>query len=258
MKNRRWAIAGAAISAIIVLSGCNSGGDSPSGSSAGSATTVTTAPANPESEFEAAIAKTVESSVKLKMTMLGGIEMTGAADAKARKSEINSDLGPAGSMNVRQVGDDLYVQGKGQLSSATGVASGKWMHLDIGDVPANSPLKTAGDPKQTAQMLAASSDVTKTGEHAFAGKLDLTKSPSFNSSAGTAPLADKLKAVPFTAETDDQDRITNLTIDIESVAPGAGKMTVEYSDFGAPVDVQAPPSSQVVPMPEQFRKAMGG
>lgn len=258
MKNRRLAMAGAAISAIIVLSGCNGDSDSPSSASGGSTTAATTtAPADPASEFEAAITKTVDTSVKLKMTMIGGIEVSGAADAKARTSEVTSDLGALGSMSVRQIGDDVFVKAGGQLSKSGGLPAGKWMHLDTSDVPANSPLKTAGDPQQTAKMLAASSDVTKTGEHSFAGKIDMTKSPTFDPSA-LPGAADKLKAVPFTAETDDQDRITKLVIDMDSVMPGAGKMTVDYSDFGAPVNVQAPPSSQVVPMPEAFRKAMGG
>jgi hypothetical protein len=258
MKNRRWAIAGAAISAIIVLSGCNGDGDAPSAAAnGGPAATVTSTPADPGSEFEAAITKTVATSVKLKMTALGGIQITGAADPKAKVSDVSFDLGPAGSMATRQVGDDVYVKAGGQLSASTGVASGKWMHLDTSDIPANSPLKTQGDPQQTAKMLAASSDVTKTGEHSFSGKIDMTKSSTIDPS-DLSGLTDKLKAVPFTAETDDQDRIAKLVIDVDSIAPGAGDMTVEYSDFGAPVDVKAPPSSQVVPMPAAFRKAMGG
>jgi hypothetical protein len=260
MKTRGLAIASVAVAATIGLTGCGSSAGNAPASGASTAVTAT-APADPSSEFEAAVAQIGGTSLKLKMTMLGGMGMSGVVDARARKAELTTEMGTTGSMVVRQVGNDMYVKASGQLASLVGGSAGKWMHIDTSKVSANSPLNVANsDPKKTAQMLAESTDVQKTGDHTFAGKVDFTKSPTFKSAgaaADTSGLTEKLKAVPFTATTDDQGRLANLTFDLESLAPGVGKMTTEYSDFGTPVDVQAPPSAQVVPMPEKFRKAMG-
>jgi hypothetical protein len=261
MKTRRLAIAGAAVAAIIGLAGCGSKADSTAGTTpaGGASAAATTAPAAPASEFEAAVLKIRDTPVKMKMSMVGGIGLSGAMDAKNRKADVTTDMGPAGSMAIRQVGTDLYVKASGQIATAIGGKAGKWMHIDTAKVPASSPLNPANnDPALTAKMLAQSSDVKKTGDHAFAGTADLTQSPNFKSGAAQASgVAAKLKAVPFTAETDSQDRLSKLVFDMESIAPGAGKMSTEYSDFGAPVDVQAPAASQVIAMPEAFRKAMG-
>jgi len=260
MKTRRVAIASAALAAIIGLTGCGPKSES-SADSAPAAGSSASALAAPSSEFEAAVARIGDTPVKLKMTMLGGIGVTGAVDAKARKAELTTKMGTTGSMVVRQVGTDLYVKASGQLASLVGGSSGKWMHTDTSKVGASSALNLANsDPEATAKMLTESTDVQKTGDHSFAGKVDFTQSPTFKSGGAAADasgLTGKLKAVPFTARTDDQGRLVNLTFDLESLAPGVGKMTTEYSGFGTPVDVQAPPSSQVVPMPEKFRRAMG-
>ena len=253
-------MASVALAATIGLSGCGPKSESSSAGAPAGASSAS-APAAPSSEFEAAVAEIGETPVKLKMTMLGGMGMSGAVDGKAHKAELTTEMGTTGSMVVRQVGNDLYVKASGQLASLVGGSAGKWMHIDSSKVGASSPLNLANtDPKATARMLTGSTDVQKTGEHSFAGKVDFTKSPTFKSAgaaADTSGLTEKLKAVPFTAQTDDQGRLVNLTFDLESLAPGVGKMTTEYSDFGTPVDVQAPPPAQVVPMPEKFRKAMG-
>nr|WP_296064666.1 hypothetical protein [uncultured Actinoplanes sp.] len=261
MKTRRVAMASVALAAIIGLTGCGPKSESSAGR-APAAGSSASALAQPSSEFEAAVARIGDTPVKVTMTMLGGMGMTGAVDAKAHRAELTTAMGTTGSMVVRQVGTDLYVKASGQLASLAGGPSGTWMHIDTSKVGAASPLNLANsDPKTTAKMLTGSTDVQKTGDHTFAGKVDFTKSPTFRSAgaaADTSGLTGKLKAVPFTARTDDQGRLVNLTFDLESLAPGVGKMTTEYSDFGTPVDVQAPPSSQVVPMPEKFRRAMGG
>jgi hypothetical protein len=264
MKTRRLAIAGAAVAAIIGVAGCGPKDQATSGATpaagASGAAAATTAPADPKSEFEAAVAQVGDSPVKIKMSMVGGITMTGGIDAQGRKADITMDLGPSGGMDMRQVGTDLYVKAKGQVAATVGGKSGKWMHIDTAKVPESSALNVQNnDPKITAKILAASTDVQKTGDKAFAGKVDLTKSPTFKASSAAAmgSIADKLKAVPFTAKLDSQGRLSSIVFDLEAIAPGAGKMTTDYSDFGTPVVAKAPPASEVIPMPSSFRKAMG-
>jgi hypothetical protein len=262
MKVRWLAIVGVASTVLTGLAGCGpkSGPTGDTASAAGGATAVTTAPtaaANPRDEFTSAASKLGDQPVRLKMTTVGGGDVTGAIDAQAHQAEMTTSMASAGSMDVREVGNDLYVKASGALASAIGGPAGKWMHIDMSKVPSTSALNVANnDPKATAKMLAGSSDVTKTGAHSFSGKIDMTKSPTFNSAAA-AGIGAKLKAVPFTAETDDQGRLTKLVFDLESAVPHAGKMTTEYSDFGTPVNVQKPPASQVIEMPSTFRKMMG-
>ncbi|MCU7726319.1 hypothetical protein ODJ79_21530 [Actinoplanes sp. KI2] len=261
MKVRQLAVVGAAATVMMGLAGCDpksSSADHPAAAGGGpAATTATTAAANPRDEFAAAAAKVGDQPVKLKMTTVGGGAITGAIDAQNHKAEMTTAMGSAGSMEIREDGTDLYVKASGALASAIGGPSGKWMHIDMSKVPSKSALNMANnDPKATAKVLADSSDVTKTGAHSFSGKVDMTKSPAFNSTAA-AGLGSAFKAVPFTAETDDQGRIVKLVFDLGSVVPSAGKMTTEYSDFGTSVDVQKPPASQVIEMPAKFRKLMG-
>src|SRR4051794_9539770 len=143
MKTRRLAIAGAAVAAIIGLAGCgpeadSTAGTTPAGGASGAA--ATTAPADPSSEFEAAVLKIRDTPVKMKMSMVGGIGLSGVMDAKNRKADVTTDMGPAGSMAIRQVGTDLYVKASGQIATAIGGKAGKWMHIDTAKVPASSPL----------------------------------------------------------------------------------------------------------------------
>jgi hypothetical protein len=262
MQTRRTAVAVVAVAAIIGLAGC--GPKSSSTASGGAAAEATSAapaappsPVTPESEFQSAVTQLGDQPVKLDMSLVGGITMSGGIDAAARKANFTTDMGQLGRMDIRQVGADMYVKASGQLGSIVGGQTGKWMHIDTTKVPENSPLNVKNnDPKSTAKMLAASTEVSKTGEHKFAGKVDLTKSPTFNSSAAKG-LAGKMSAVPFTAEVNDQGQLTELVFDLQSVASGAGSMTTKYSDYGKPVDVTAPPASDVIEMPEKFRKAMG-
>ena len=260
MRIRRLAIATVAVAAIASTGACG-GGDDKSGTTSGApaATTAaaTTAPADPKAELAAAYAKFAQTTVKFKTTAAGGVAIDGSIDGRTKAADMKTDMGASGSMATRQVGTDLYVKAEGQMGSAIGGAKDKWMHIDIATVPDSSPISVKNsDPSNTAKMLNYTTAVTKTGEHAFQGQLDMTKSSTANS-AQLKALGAKATKVPFTAQTDDQGRLTEFTIDLATIAPGAGKMTATYYDYGAPVDVKAPAAGEVVEMPAKFRKAMG-
>ncbi|MGX6606278.1 hypothetical protein ACWKSP_29760 [Micromonosporaceae bacterium Da 78-11] len=263
MKIGRAAVAALALATTIGLSGCGpqSGSTAGSGATSGSGTTgagaTTTAPAEPSAELVAAASKIAENSTKIKISTGGAISLDGFIDTKNRKMELNSTLGSDGAMIMRQVGDALYVKLDGSLGSAIGATPGKWMHIDAGDVTESSALNLShNDPQAVANLLAAGTTVEKTGDHAFAGIVDMTKAKTANA-ASLKVLGDKAKAVPFTATTDDEGRLTDLTIDMSSVAAGAGSVKMAYSDFGVAVPVEAPPAAEVVEMPAKFRKLMG-
>ncbi|XVU24567.1 hypothetical protein ACQPZJ_46355 [Actinoplanes sp. CA-054009] len=250
MSIRRSALAGLALAAALVAGGCS--GDTPKGDSAAP---ETTAPASASEELTQAYAKFSDTPVKFKLTAAGGVGGTGSIDAKAKASEMSTDLGAAGTMVTRQIGKDLYVKTEGQVGTAIGATEGKWMHIDVSQVPESSPISVKNtDPANTAKLITSATGVTKTGDHAFKGTLDMTKA---GSSVMLKSLGDKAAAVPFTATTDAEGRLTELSVELESIMAGAGKMVATYSDWGAPIDIAQPAAGEVVEMPAAFRKAMG-
>ncbi|MEU8814355.1 hypothetical protein [Actinoplanes sp. NPDC048796] len=256
MSIRRSAIAGLALAAALVAGGC---GDTAKKDDAAPATKApeTTAPASASEELTQAYAKFSDTPVKFKLASAAGVGGTGAIDAKTRSSEMSTDLSSAGSMVTRQIGKDLYVKTEGQVGDAIGATSGKWMHIDVSQVPDSSPISIKNtDPANTAKLITTASDVTKTGDHAFKGTLDMTKAGTANQAMLKA-LGNKATAVPFTAETDAEGRLTELSVALESIAPGAGQMTATYSNWGEPVNIAKPAAGEVVEMPAKFRKAMG-
>jgi hypothetical protein len=259
MRIRRLAVAAVAVAALAGFTGCGGKSESPStdaGKSPAAAAT-SSAPADAAAELAAAGDKFADTSVRLDVTAVGGVKITGAVDATRQKIESTTNMGALGKMAQRQVGNDLYVRAEGRIGSSIGAAPGKWMHIDLAQVPATSALNPKNnDPSNAMRMLTTNSDVQRTGEHRFAGKLDLTKSTMVNPAA-LKSLGVKATAVPFTAQTDAEGRLTELVLELDALAAGAGKMTAKYSDYGAPVTVTAPPTAQVVEMPAKFRKAMG-
>jgi hypothetical protein len=257
MTIRRLAIAGAAM-ALIALGGCTESGGSPT-AGGGATAAATTAPATPAAELEEAAGKLGDIPVKIDLTAIGGITVGGAFDAKNQLADMSTDLGSLGTMNMRQVGNDLYVKVSGTLaSSLSGDAKKKWMHIDVSKVAEDSALNIKNnDPKATAKILTSAAEVKKTGNTSFAGTADLTKSPTFDASTAQG-LGDKMKAVPFTAKTDAEGRLVELTFDLAAVAPGGGEMITKYSELGVPVKVTAPAAADVVEMPADFAKAMAG
>jgi hypothetical protein len=259
MRMRRLAIAAVAVVALTGVSACGSETDS-TGSTGGGTTAApaTTAPTAPADELKTAAAQLTTTTAKLKIVMSGGVAMSGVVDAAGKKTELTSDLGQSGTMVVRQLGNDMYVKAGGSLAALVGSKSGKWMHVDISKVSENSALNAKNqDPFAMAKMIDSSGKVTKTGETSYSGTIDLTKSPTFKAPTANA-IGEKMKVVPFTAQTDGKGHLSELVIDMNAVVAGSGKMTASYSDFGAPVTVAAPPAADVIPMPAKFLKSMGG
>jgi hypothetical protein len=161
-------------------------------------------------------------------------------------------------VDLRKIGTDVYMKFDGALGAVLGDKADKWMHIDAAKVPEGSPFSMeANDPRNAAEMLAASAQVQKTGDRTFQGVLDMTKSPTADEESLRA-LGDKAKAVPFTAKADQQGRLVELVIDLAAIAPSSGKMTTTYSDFGTPVSVQAPPAAEVIEMPKEMLGVVDG
>jgi hypothetical protein len=245
MSFQRLAVASVTIAAIVGLGGCNSGSTG-SGNNGAAPAASTAAAATPIEEFVAASKKLAGETMKMKMSMPGGIEATGSSDLAAKKVDMTMimNMGTESlDISVRLVGETMYMK-----MSATG---DKWLSLDVSKLPAGNSL----NPKNMADaeaFAAAAVEVKRDGDN-FSGTLDMTKSPTSDPESLKA-LGTKATAVPFTAKRDSEGRLVEIVIDMSSMGAGAGKMTTTYYDFGTKVDVAAPAASEVTPMPEEMLK----
>lgn len=260
MTNRRLAIAGLALVAALGLAGCGPDDNKARSGAGAPATGKAAEPAAgdlaPAAELAAAAKRLGEQSMHIDMDMAGAISMTGVADPKAGVAKMSMDMGALSegtTIEVRKVDQDVYLKFGGQMAKMVGASSGKpWMHVDADKIAEGSSFKLpADDPAGTKAMVSAMTKVERAGEHSFKGLLDLTKTPRYNKESLKA-IGAKATAMPFTATTDDQDRLVELTLDMSGISPGAGKMKTTYSDFGTPVAVEAPPAAQVGELPKEL------
>jgi hypothetical protein len=257
MRNRRLAIVGLVLTTAIGLTGCARTSDGPPAAAARSA-----ASADPATELAAAAGKLTEQSMKVTMELTGGVTMTGVADPKTDRAQlemtIGTGTGTAGTAQIRKIGKDMWMKFSGSVGALDGLGKGKWMHLDISTLGDGDAFGISGsDPAAAAKMIKAASNVQRTGDHRYSGVLDLTKAQTVDSKV-VGSLGEKAKAVPFTATTDDQGRIIEMTVDLSGVGPATGVLKTTYSDFGTPVSVTAPPASDVRELPSQLKGLVGG
>ncbi|HEX7744324.1 MAG TPA: hypothetical protein VF462_03535 [Micromonosporaceae bacterium] len=253
MNTRRLTTTGVALVAALSLglTGCNDGS---TGGTAGPAASASSAAPKlePREELSAAARKLSESTAKIDFGMTG-FTGNGVVDPATKKLQMAMNVGvgnQAMKMDIRAVDQDFYLRLEGVPN-----LSGKWLHIDSSKLPAGSQLQRmrAGDPLGANNLMAGVTEVQRTGEGSLKGTLDLTKSPTADKDA-MKMLGDKAKSVPFTAEIDEQGRLTELVIDMESVHAGLGQMKTTYSDFGVPVTVETPAASEVQEAPAELVK----
>jgi hypothetical protein len=262
MTNRRLAIAGLALVAALGLTGCGPTDDQAKPDTGAPVAADQAKQADPAAALAAAAQQLSEQSLRFEMEMIGSITASGVADPKAGTAQMSMDmsaLGEGNKIELRKVGDDLYMKFSGAAGQLLGAQSKKpWMHVDAAKLPAGSSfsMMSPDDPAGTKAMIAAMTKVERVGAHGFRGSLDLAKSPTYNKKGNLGALTGST-LVPFTATTDDQGRLVELTLDMSAMAPSAGpsaapggrKMKTTYGDFGTKVAVEAPPAAEVGELP---------
>ncbi|WP_341719041.1 hypothetical protein QQG74_04565 [Micromonospora sp. FIMYZ51] len=134
----------------------------------------------------------------------------------------------------------------------------KYQHLDAAKAGQNKNLDLLSDgtdPADAAAMFQGVTEVQKTGEGAYSGKVDLTavKDSVAADEDMLKALGDQAKAIPFTAKLDSEGRLTELVISV----PAAGEIKaqdikINYADYGAAPTVQKPSADQVIEANEQI------
>jgi hypothetical protein len=262
MTNRRLAIAGLALVATLGLTGC---GPTDTQAQPGPGAPAAADQADPAADLAAAAQKLGQDSLRFEMQMVGSITASGTADPKAGSAQMSMDMGGLGDgtkIELRKVGDDIFMKFGGAAGQLLGNKSDKpWMHLDASKLPAGSSfaMMSPDDPAGTKAMIAAMTKVERVGANGYQGQLDLAKSPTYNKKDSLKALGGNT-LVPFTASTDDQGRLVELTLDMSALGassgagalPGGGKVKTTYSDFGTKVSVTAPPAADVQELPAQL------
>ena len=259
-------IAGLALAGTLGLTGC---GPADGPDQRGTGAPAAAGQGDARAALAAAAQKLGEDSLRFEMGMGGAVSASGEADPQAGNARMSMDLGALGGgdkMELRKVGDDIYLKFGGAGGLLGGRSDKEWMHADAAAFPAGSSfdMMSPDDPAGTKKMITAMTAVERAGANGYRGSLDLAKSPTYNKKGSLSGLAGNT-LVPFTAATDDQGRLVELTLDMSALGassgagavPGGGKMKTTYSDFGTEVSVAAPPAAAVQEMPSELASMLG-
>lgn len=190
---------------------------------------------------------------------------SGAVDP-ANKAASATVTGQANNVSMKldfiQIGADLYAKlDLGPLNSQLGISSDKYFHADVSKLTArtNLPFGLGGQPVDANGLLAGITNVQTTDGTHFTGTVDATKMTGVDApnSDAVQKAGDKAKAIPFTATLDDQGRLTDLTINGNSIDPQFA-LEVTISDYGSAVGITKPDASQVVEAPDAVLKIFQG
>ncbi len=257
MNIRRWSV-GVLAAALFVpgLAACKTEADSPTAES------KSAAPAAPADAKEALVASTKEiKKGNFTFTISGG-EFNGEGavhmPSKSAEMKLSSGQGSTGGMKMHLVfidTDSWVMLDLGAMADSVPALKGmkdKYQHLDRSKIKGAKNLNfdfADVDPAGSDKMIAAITDVKKTGEGAYAGTIDATRATDSDvlDAQAVKALGDAAKAVPFTAKVDAQGRLTEFAVQVPAAGSvPASTVTVNYADYGAAAAVQAPPAGQVV------------
>ena len=246
---RRWILAGL----LALAAGCDSGGAAtPAPPPAGEALT----------QVRAAAAKTA--GVPAHVTLSSpGVEVAGDTDPPGRALDLTATTsldGKTVESRMRVLADDAWMT-LGQTALPK-LDPTKFIRFPASEF-ATASLVHLGDPFDPAGLKGFSATMTtatRTGEGAYAGRLDLTEAPAGVSRGLLPATAEQLQtnggesqSVPYEAAVDAQGYLTSLTITLPTYAS-----TAEFSAFGRPVKIGRPAADEVTDVPDGVRRLLAG
>jgi hypothetical protein len=195
---------------------------------------------------------------------LAGLDGTGSIDPQHNAGTIEAKGAQSGvsvDITFTEIGSDAWAKlDLGALTSQLGIDPHKWMHLDLSKMTGKDAkpfdLSGSGDAFDLAGFITKVANVKQTDATHLSGTIDLTAATGVS-----APDSDTLskagaaaKAVPFTATLDDKGRLTELKV------TGSSDLTADFqfTNFGSPTTVQAPPASDVVEAPDSIYQFFNG
>jgi len=263
---RRLAVTGLAVfaSAAIGTAGCTSSNKPGSSGSPSASSGSSAASSSPTDTLLAAVKKLNQSTYQYTLTT-GGLSGKGAVDPVGKKVSL-SLTGKQSGMDVKWdmilISPDYWMRiDFGGQNSMLGIPAGKWLHIDQSKIKNASsfgidPSRT--DPTRISGLFDGMTDAKKVDATHYTVTLDLTKATGSSIDASTlTKMGDKAKTVPATVTLDDQGRLAALALDLSSVDTDAS-INSTYSDYGAPVNVTPPGSSETVEAPDAVYRILNG
>lgn len=272
MRTRRMTTAGVALAAALTLTAC---GSSPSGSTAktggtqsGNSTTATAFTPLTKANFGTTLASTVSGVKTAHMAITSSI-MTGTADMNygppiAMKMSMNvTQAGKSIQMQLRLVGTVMYMQIPGMTPT------GKFISMDMSKVPQASAIfkqleqyQSFGPQSMAKQFEAGLSNLTYVGAETINGQQTRHYTVTVDTAAALKAMGQSGAALnSYVAQNktlteqvylDSQQRPVRMSMALP--AP-IGTMQMDFSNWGQPVTISAPPAADVQQMPSG---ALGG
>ena len=202
----------------------------------------------------------------------------GVFDLKAQRGHFTMTTSVPGQdgVKIEEIVDGLVLYMHSDALTKGLPAGKKWLKLDLKaaagkqgvDIAQLQSLSGGGDPTQFLSYLAKAGDVHKVGTEDVNGTstthyratIDFDK---LGGSAGTAAGSVRqleqvsgLKKLPTDIWIDASQRVRRQTvaIDVKQPLPINFSLQINYTRFGVPVDVQAPPAGETV----DYRAVAGG
>jgi hypothetical protein len=267
MRKHRRSIVGMALLAALGLAIAGCGGTEGSDGSDGPGGTDTAAvSADPKQALADSVKAIAEGNFKFtgvdhESTMSGSVH----APSKSAQMQGKATGDEAFEIGAIIIDQDRWIKMKfGPELAALIQVPDKWLHLDPAKVTNAELLKEMSvefgnaektDPAGAGLILDAVVTAEKAGDGEYTGTVDLTKATDAGmlTEDVVTDLADKAKAVPFTASLDGQGRLTRLTLDMPAAGEvAAHKAEVKYSDYGAATAAKEPPSGEAQEAPARL------
>lgn len=265
---RRGALAGVVVALAVTAAACGGGGGGDASGASVSIKTLQAAVSNSQAEPSSKFVMDLAVDAVGKSTTIHG---EGVVAGDGKNGQITMTVPPAGTFEERIVDGTVYMNFGDLLGTQLG--GKQWVKIGLDDLQqqAGGALGGLADqagsngPQQGLEYLQGlSGDVQKIGDDTVAGahathyraSIDYAKVAADlpDSSAKVRDQLGKLGTVPADVWINDDDRVVKMQFAIDGSAFGAGsgadggtiEMTMEITDFGVPVDVQAPPADQTV------------
>jgi hypothetical protein len=256
---RRLALVGIVGALAITAAACGGG----SGDAAVSIKTLQAAVSNTQAATSSRFKMTVSADVAGQSFDLAG---EGVSSSDGKQLQLTLDVPMVGSIEERLVDGTIYMR-LGSIGGGKLPEGKSWMSISLDELGAKSGINydqlfdqaQSNSPTQGLEYLEGlSGDVEKVGDDTVAGAPATHYRASIDYAKVAAKLPDsaasqrdelsKLGKVPADVWINDDDRVVkmHLVVDAGSLGASAGtaELTMEITDFGVPVDVQAPPADQ--------------
>lgn len=215
-----------------------------------------------------------KSSVHFVLRMeVAGQSFTGDGDGKLGAQpalQMTMSIPPAGQMDMRLVNDVLYLKLPQELT-----AGKPWIRVDPnGNDPISRTLgaslrqlKQNGDPSQILEQFSGAGMITGKADEQLNGKatkrysltIDVKKVAASQTDPDLKQMIDQalqtgVDTFPMQVWLDQENLPLRTTVDVPFKNPNTQqaenvKISIDYSDWGKPVEISAPPAEQVGDVP---------